>query len=115
MRYLVPLLLLGCAEPFAPPDATPFDPPASYATFWQQMESCSGLSGDMRRVQWFTVPGPISAPDGSHHWGLWASRHRIYLTADMAPEFINWTVPHEMLHDLTQSGVHGVAFQRCGV
>jgi hypothetical protein len=30
-----------------------FDPPAIYREWWQQVESCSGKSGDFETVRWF--------------------------------------------------------------
>lgn len=54
---LAAVLLFGCSEPFAPveDDWTPYSPPAAFATFWAEMEACTGLSRDFAGVRWFTA------------------------------------------------------------
>lgn len=48
--------LSACRDPFAPPSgSSPFVPPQSYRTAWQEVEECSGLRGDFTRVEWFVV------------------------------------------------------------
>lgn len=109
MRWVVLLAALtACSNSFAPAGAVPFNPSADFAGLWQQMEQCSGKTGDMNRVQWFQV-AKLDTPDGKFHTGWWESPHAIYLT-----QFDSWIVKHEMLHDLTQSPVHGPIFAACG-
>ncbi len=43
-------------EPF-PPNAVPLAPPIQYGLWWQMVESCSGLSGDLATVRWYVQPG----------------------------------------------------------
>src|SRR6266568_1665130 len=92
----------GCLDPFSPPDGThPFTPPANYAAAWQSVENCSGLRGDVRRIEWFMVPatsyfcGAETPCDGT-----WRPPHSIYLAEQVAFDSANgyFTVRHEMLH-----------------
>lgn len=116
MRRLLPLLLLAACESFtAPSGAKPFDPPAHYAEMWQRMADCSGTSGDLRRISWFTVPEPFDTPVGHGKLGLWVRPHIVYLVESTATDPTSWIVPHEMLHDLLQTGDHPPIFAACGV
>lgn len=115
------LACLACREPLSVQGAEPFDPPASFAGWWHEMEVCSGRSGDWRRVMWFLVD---TLALGSHDkLGVWAHPHSIYLLRHVAvhtdglPPWQPWAqtvVKHEMLHDMAGPD-HGPAFGRCGV
>jgi hypothetical protein len=105
----------GCTVPFDPPNARAFDPPAEFATLWIANESCAQTSGDWTRVHWFRVPW---LPDNLE--GAWDLPHRVFLTdfvlSDaVSPEYREYVVRHEMLHDLLQTAEHPPAFTACGV
>ena len=116
----------GCEVATAPPpDAKPMDPLPAYAQWWAEVQSCSGLVGDEQRVAWFEVPadpadGGFWCEDGPDHTcaGEWAEPHSIYLAGPsnhyplgyVADE---WTVKHEMLHDLVGHPGHPQVFDDC--
>ena len=115
LRWLAPLLVLGCLDAFAPAGAVPFTPPAIYHTWWAAIEACAGLSGDFQSVAWYEVPGasyPCPAYDG-HCEGWWQPPHSIYMAAGSVTD--RAVAEHEMLHDLLQRGDHPPAFAACGV
>jgi hypothetical protein len=115
LRWLAPLLLLGCLDSFAPAGAVPFTPPAAYQTWWAEIERCAGLSGDFDRVEWYGVPGSsyvCPAYEGRCD-GWWRSPHIIYMAQARIGD--RRLAEHEMLHDLLQRGDHPPVFQTCGV
>jgi hypothetical protein len=113
----VVLLAGSCVDTFAPPSGTyPFAPPPFYQGLWEQVEGCSGLSGDFAKVRWFAVPQRLfTCPDGEC-FGVWEGPHNIYVTElAMADSLGNYfTVRHEMLHELLRGGLnHPPAFDTC--
>jgi hypothetical protein len=87
----------GCGN-FEPPRDAPLAPPATYATWWQATEACSGLHGDFAAVDWYVVPGTqFDCPTGTCV-GRWESNGRIYLAAGAVMD--EQVVRHEMLHAL---------------
>jgi hypothetical protein len=116
----------GCRVATAPPSgARPLDPLPSYAVWWQDVEACSRLTGDVARVDWYQVPadvadGGFACADGpgGRCAGEWAEPHAIYL-AGPSPEnpagyaADEWTVKHEMLHDLVGRPGHPEQFDYC--
>lgn len=111
--WLFLLLIVACGEPFAPPNAVQFDPPAVYAELWQQVESCSGKTGDWHRITWLAVPTEqFDTPEGFAA-GRWQPQHIVYLSDAGQRSYA--TIKHEMLHDLLQTGEHPPVFDVCGV
>lgn len=111
------LLMLGCASPLDVQGASPFTPPPVFAEYWREIETCSGLSGDWRRVEWYVVPAGQIVWDGTHYSGVWQPPHTIYIS-DVVLEHLDryaTTVKHEMLHDLRGRGGHPPVFETCGV
>ncbi len=119
---------VGCRDaPTIPSGARVFPAPPSYAAWWTDVETCSGLTGDLTRVTWVEVPcveGAAGFPCEVQERGLcggeWYPPHTIWLggpnravPAGYAAD--EWTVKHEMLHDLTGSAAHGSVFGDCGV
>lgn len=108
-------------EPF-PPNAVPLAPPIQYGLWWQMVESCSGLSGDLATVRWYVQPGvqTLQGPGLSDAAGVWFSYgNRILLTESSVTD--GPTVRHEMLHALLRSGegesdIHPKLYfrERCG-
>jgi len=117
----------GCEAPTAPADAQALAPLPAYASWWQQVEQCSGLSGDLGRVEWYVVPCETgepgfeceATPDGLCG-GEWLPPHTILLAGpnDVLPGGYaadEFTVKHEMLHDLAGSAEHTDLFKNCHV
>jgi hypothetical protein len=116
----------GCEVATAPPSgARPLNVLPGYATWWSEVEACSRLTGDLRRVDFYQVPpdstdGGFSCPDGpgGRCAGEWAEPHDVYL-AGPSPVYPTgyaadeWTVKHEMLHDLVGRPGHPQQFDYC--
>lgn len=125
MRWLLAVLVLvSCACPTVPNGAQAFTPPSGYRLLWQQVEACSGRTGNFAAIHWFVVPNDALPDDaGVLRSGRWASGHTIYLIHDVVghvdrpPPWGPWAmlrVKHEMLHDLAGPD-HGPVFDTCGV
>jgi len=116
---LASLALGACADAFAPTKAVPgavgIAAPAVYATWWAQVESCSGRTADLRRISWFAVPEVHYFEYRREEYnGYWWGTHDIVLAGR---HVLNaYTVRHEMLHDLLDVGEHPAEFfdDRCG-
>jgi hypothetical protein len=117
----------ACEAPTAPAGAQPLAPLPVYSVWWQQVEQCSGLSGDLARVEWYVVPCeageagfPCEVTADGLCGGEWLPPHTILLGG---PNQIlpggyaddEFTVKHEMLHDLTGSADHPDLFTNCHV
>jgi hypothetical protein len=115
LRWLAPLLLLGCLDSFAPAGAEPFTPPAVYRVWWQEVEHCAGLWGDFDRVEWYEVPGSSYRCPAYEGWcdGWWRAPNLIYMAAQRLDD--RRLAEHEMLHDLLGRGDHPPVFQTCGL
>jgi len=99
--------------------------PGAFVQWWQEVEACSGVTGDLSRVSWFQVPceaGENGFPCDVTPEGLcageWIGPHTIelggpnhFFPGGYADD--EWTVKHEMLHDLLQTPEHPVQFQNC--
>jgi hypothetical protein len=123
---LVCATAVGCETPFRPKDGVRYDPPPVYRQWWSTLEQCSGLRGDFSRVLWYEVPSApggwgFACPNGAqgaYCSGEWHSPHTIMIAGPSdiytpGYRYHAFTVKHEMLHDLTQSGAHGPLFTRC--
>ena len=105
-------ILAGCVEPFAPPPGTyRFEAPAAYQAAWDSVEACSGLSGDMARIQWYAVPQSAFYVGKTLTFGVWTPPHTIYVAEWAKDDSLGHylTVRHEMLHDLLGGGAEGQA------
>jgi len=119
------LLLLGVfisscestLEPALPVGAVPFDPPADYGVWWNEVEACSGLKGDFRSVQWYEMPGSTAFEYGGvrNIQGRWSPQGNTITLAErlMSDSML---VRHEELHALLHSGEHPALYfgTRCG-
>jgi hypothetical protein len=116
----------GCEVATAPPaDFRPMAVLPSYARWWSEVEACSRLTGDLTRVDWFEVQadsadGGFACEDGPDHLcaGEWAEPHYIYLAGPSLAypsgyTVDEWTVKHEMLHDLVGRPGHPEQFDYC--
>jgi len=119
MRYLSLLVLLAaCTDqgPFVPAGAIPWNPPSALVdSLWAATETCSGLEGDSRPIQWYIVPvARFDTPLGEA-MGMWDGDRSIYLAEPNYPTHQPWpfVVQHEMLHALLHSGAHPAVFDTC--
>lgn len=114
----------GCEVSTAPVNGRRVTAPASYALWWQADEACSGLTGALDDVDWYVVPadsdGGFWCEDGPDHTcaGEWVAPHAIYLagpnrTYPDGYAVDEWTVRHEMLHDLVGRPGHPPVFDDC--
>lgn len=88
-----------------PPGAQQFVSPAVYSRWWAMTEECSGHSGDLGTLQWFSVPGSEFMHDGHMVGGYWNQlANRIVLGQKRIEE--GAMVRHEMLHALLRQGGH---------
>ena len=109
--------LLSCGDnivdPELPSAAVAFTPPAYYATWWEMTKSCSGRSGSMSGVEWYSVPGPLflNGEAVSAYWS--AGSNRIILSGEVIDD--GQVVRHEMLHALLGDKGHsrGDFLERC--
>ena len=122
---LIGLAALGCEVPTAPAPGATLAPPAVFDQWWQEVEQCSGVTGAIDRVSWYVVPCAAGeagfkcdvTPDGLCA-GEWRAPHEISLAGPnrFFPEGYaddEWTVKHEMLHDLLGTPDHPEAFRTC--
>jgi len=116
MRQIVFGVIAGigvsCVEPFAPPAGTyPFEAPLAYQAAWDSVEACSGLRGDLARVQWYAVPQTTFYVGKTETFGAWTPPHTIYVAEWAKDDSLGLylTVRHEMLHDLLGGGSEGEA------
>ena len=114
----------GCEVPLAPENAVRMTALSSYATWWSDDQACSGLTGDLQDIEWYVVPadsaGGFWCEDGPDHAcaGEWVAPHSIYLagpnrTYPQGYSADEWTVRHEMLHDLVGRAGHPPVFDQC--
>ena len=122
---LIGVAAAGCEVPTAPRGDMLRMPPAAFSQWWQEVEQCSGVSGDLARVDWYVVPcadGEAGftcdvTPDGLCA-GEWRAPHVIQLAGPnrfFPAGYVQdeWTVKHEMLHDLLGTADHPQAFKTC--
>jgi hypothetical protein len=111
--------LLAChdiAAPALPADATPFQARPEYALWWRATEQCSGLTGSLAAIQWYSVPGEtFTLGADSLLDGTWFSKSNSILLAENSIDDGS-TVRHEMLHALIGRGGHPAEMfrVRCG-
>jgi hypothetical protein len=94
-------------DPPLPSGATQFSAPAVYTRWWAMVEQCSGLSGSLNAVHWYSTPEQLWNPNNSTdpvegYWSL--ASNRVVLNSNDTID--GPTVRHEMLHALTRSGAH---------
>ena len=113
---LLAALLVGCGHPLQPSEAIDLSkavqiaPSAQYITWWNELEACSGLSGDIHAVSFYVLPNDTTVKVGNEsYWGYWIEAgDRIVLAGP-------WTnneklVKHEEMHALLQSPLHPPAY-----
>jgi hypothetical protein len=107
------LVFFACADSLFPRNATRFDPPALYTTLWRTVEFCSGISGNLYSVRWYSTPGAASPSDHDAVGSWWPDGNRIYLNEQFIEHFD--IIRHEMLHALDRGKEHSPKFLvECG-
>jgi hypothetical protein len=106
---ILPVAAVACrslVDPPLPVAAVPFPAPAEYSRWWAMTESCSGLTGSLASITWYTVPGSTFVPlEGNHVVAYWSQRSNRVVIAEM--DVMNGgAVRHEMLHALKQKPGH---------
>ena len=114
--FLLAALLIGCHHPLAPWEeidlskAAKVEPSAQYVAWWNELEACSGLSGDIHAVAFYVIPNDSTIQVGSEsYWGYWIKNgNRIVLAGAHADS--EKLVKHEEMHALLQSALHLPAY-----
>jgi hypothetical protein len=89
-----------------------FDALPIYSAWWTETERCSSKSGNLDEIRWY-VAESIST-NGVNALGRWSPPHEI--TIALGHEENEFTVRHEMLHDLIAgeaTGHSGPEWQIC--
>lgn len=112
------LLMTACImEPKLDDWGVPYDPPTIYATWWAEVEACSGLHGELKRVTWLYYPDTMAVGFNTP-WG-WTdgiySAHEHSVMVVRARIDQRRTIAHEMLHALLRRGGHPPVFAACGL
>jgi hypothetical protein len=112
---LLVLLLSGCLLPtlLKEPPQTFYAPPAIYGQWWDATCTCAKATGNVNRIRWATLPdeqngGFLCERAGAHYpgycYGVWVEPHTILLSQSQVEN--EYTVRHEMLHDLLPRLAH---------
>jgi len=93
-------------DPKLPVGAARFTPPAVYTIWWDMAKSCSGRSGSLSEVTWYTVPAGVPLEsDGKPATAYWsAGSNQIVLSESVVDA--GQVVRHEMLHALLRKKGH---------
>ena len=95
------LVLAACA-PFPEPRLVPtLFPPDEYATWYRELELCSGLKGDFGGIAFYTTTA--NEHQGHHFDGYWQAGGIVLNRHKLGDKEL---ILHEMMHDLTRSGAH---------
>ena len=68
MPLLVLVAGISCGhltDPPLPANAQVLIPPPVYAKWWGMVESCSGLSGSLENIQWYSTTSLLRDPNGN--------------------------------------------------
>ncbi|HUQ20877.1 MAG TPA: hypothetical protein VM099_14765 [Gemmatimonadaceae bacterium] len=119
LLLLLPVAIVACrsiVDPPLPDEAEPFAPPPVYARWWAMTESCSGLTGSLANVSFYTVRGSTTLMlEGKQVIGYWSAGTNRIVIAEGAMLGGGY-VRHEMLHALKQKAGHPRAdfLDKCG-
>jgi len=93
-----------------PTGAVPVKPPIMYRAYFQEVENCSGFTGDFDAIQWYIVPGVDYFEDDNSKpstqlTGVTILPERIIVIA--GNQISNaYVVRHELLHVLANTTQH---------
>ena len=113
---LLAALLAGCGHPLEPSEeidlskAVKIAPSAQYIAWWNELEACSGLSGNIHAVSFYVLPNDTTVRVGNEsYWGYWIEAgDRIVFAGPWAAN--EKLVKHEEMHALLQSPLHPAAY-----
>lgn len=105
------ILVGGCTyepTPALPDGAVSFAAPTAYVTWWDRTSECSGISGDMARVEWYVVPDVATFPteQGDKVGIRVRTGDRIQIVLAGQYQMHEMVVRHEMLHALLREPGH---------
>jgi hypothetical protein len=105
------ILVGGCTyepTPALPDGAVSFEAPTAYVTWWDRTSECSGISGDMARVEWYVVPDAATFPteQGDKVGIRVRTGDRIQIVLAGQYQLHEMVVRHEMLHALLREPGH---------
>jgi hypothetical protein len=114
--FLLAAFLVGCHHPLEPWEeidlstAVKIEPSAQYVAWWNELEVCSGLSGDVHAVAFYVVPNDSTIQVGPEsYWGYWIKNgNKIVLAGTHA--YSEKLVKHEEMHALLHSALHPSAY-----
>ncbi|HCU12272.1 MAG TPA: hypothetical protein DGB72_09120 [Gemmatimonadetes bacterium] len=114
--FLLAVALVGCHHPLEPwqeidlSKAEKIEPSAQYVAWWSELETCSGLSGDVHAVAFYVVPNDSTIQVGSEsYWGYWIKNGNKIVLAG-AHAYSEKLVKHEEMHALLHSALHPPAY-----
>lgn len=98
---LIALAVAACQNPAAPPFPAFrwMSPPPEYATWYAEIEACSGLRGNFAAIQFGVADAVIIGSDSTYKGG-WLPPHTIVIRSGF--ELTKLVVTHEFMHDLLQ-------------
>lgn len=118
--FLALVALASCESPTEPlpSGAVAIDPvPSQYRTWWQEMEVCSGRTGDFDAISWYYVPNALVFRVGSNPnvKGYWQPYHRSITLAGLNM-YDDYLVRHEALHAILRTADHPPLYfvDKCG-
>lgn len=114
--FLIAAILVACDHPVEPWEeidlshAVRVVPSAQYITWWNELEACSGRSGDIHAASFYVLPSDSVVQVGNEsYWGYWIEAgDRIVLAGPWASN--EKLVKHEEMHALLQSPLHPPAY-----
>ena len=114
--FLFAAILVACDHPVAPWEeinlshAVRVVPTAQYIMWWNELETCSGRSGDIHAASFYVLPGDSVVQVGNEsYWGYWIEAgDRIVLAGPWASN--EKLVKHEEMHALLRSPLHPPAY-----
>lgn len=104
MRRLSLLLtVVACSAISGVVAPEPYEPPMIYQRWWDEVQECTQLTGNLSAITWFVADEVGSDKNGL--WaGLWVEPHHIYIQRGYQTYWL--VIKHEMIHDLRQKGNH---------
>ena len=114
------VVISNCSSPTEPlPNgAVPLDPvPTSYRSWWQEVEACSGRTGNFDAISWYYVPnvGTFEVGSDPNVDGYWQPYHHS-ITLGGFHVYDAALVRHEALHAILHTTDHPPQYfvQQCG-
>lgn len=114
-KLLAVLVLVACSEITAPPSDTALEItpiPAHYRVWWDELESCAKLSGDIDRVRFYADESQYmgQTPEGKPARAYAQRGSRPFIVFFKDARHYEGVVKHEMLHILLGEGGHPVEY-----